>query len=81
MARQGRTGNLIAARAEIPGEEWPDPGVPLVRQPDWDEMPELQRLRRETVITTYTIVSGSRWLRNYPLWQFGAAENLVRTLP
>ncbi len=78
-ARQGRFGDGMAVRNEVGGDEWPDSGTP--GQPEWPGMAETQRFRRETVITTYTVLSGRLWLRNYPLSRFGVHENDVRTLP
>jgi hypothetical protein len=80
-ARQGRTGRgLGAIRGEAGGGEWPLPDPDSEPLP-WVEMTETQRFRHETVITTYTVVSGALWERNYPLERFGPHENLVRTLP
>jgi len=80
-ARQGRFGNGMAVWKEIGGDEWPDPSIDPGRQPEWSSMPDTQRFRRETVITTYTVVSGSLWIENYPLARFGPHENEVRTRP
>jgi hypothetical protein len=80
-ARQGRLGPILAASREINGGEWPDPNRDPTDEPDWSEMPAMQRFRRETVITTYTAVAGSLWEKNYPLPRFGPHENDVRTLP
>jgi hypothetical protein len=80
-ARQGRLGPIYAARQEIDGGEWPDPDKDTAQEPDWSEMPETQRFRQDTVITTYTAVSGALWEENYPLPRFGPHENDVRTLP
>jgi hypothetical protein len=80
-ARQGRHGDLMKMRQEIDGEEWPDPDATPGEEPEWDDMKAAQRFRQETVITTYTVIAGSLWLRNYPLSRFGPNENYVRTLP
>jgi hypothetical protein len=80
-ARQGRLGRgLGAIRREAGGEEWPLPDRDVEPLP-WEEMLETQRFRRETAITTYTVVSHVLWERNYPLERFGPHENYVRTLP
>lgn len=80
-ARQSRLGPIAAASQEIDGGEWPDPNKDNADEPDWSQMRETQRFRREAAITTYTVVSGALWEENYPLRQFGPGENLVRTLP
>jgi hypothetical protein len=79
-ARQGRFGNGSAVMQEIHGDEWPDPKMEEI-EPNWDDMAETQRFRRETVITTYTVIHPSLPLVNYPLKRFGAHENDVRLLP
>ncbi len=79
-ARHGRFGEGMAVRNEIGGDEWPDPsreGAEL----QWSDMPETERFRRETVITTYTVIHPSLWIDNYPLERFGPHENEVRLLP
>lgn len=70
---------LGPAQAELGGaREWPDPdGAP---EPDWEQMPAVAKLRREAVITTYTVISASLSLENYPLARFGPNHNDVRTL-
>jgi hypothetical protein len=79
-ARHGRFGNGPAVMEEVGGDEWPHPEKE--DQPEWDDMPETRRFRRETVITTYTVVNGLLlWEQNYPLGRFGPHENDVRTLP
>jgi hypothetical protein len=80
-ARQGRFGDGTAVSEEIGGHEWPDPTAKPNRQPEWSSMPATQDFRRETVITTYTVVSAALWIENYPLGRFGPHENEVRTLP
>ena len=75
VARQGRLGPIYAASQEIDGEEWPNPNKDPAEEPEWSQMPEMQRFRRETVITTYTVVSGALWEENYPLPRFGPHEN------
>jgi hypothetical protein len=80
-ARQGRFGNGMAVWAEVGDYEWPDPEKPKDGQPEWANMPETHRFRHDTVITTYTVISNSLSLRNYPTGRFGPNENDVRTLP
>jgi len=70
----------MAVRNEIGGDEWPDPGKPDI-EPDWGQMVDTQRFRRDTVITTYTVIHPSLSLVNYPLGRFGPHENDVRLLP
>jgi hypothetical protein len=79
-ARQGRFGRGMAVAEEIGGSEWPDPESDSVK-PQWSSLVETQRFRRETVITTYTVIGASLWIKNYPLDRFGPHENVVRTLP
>ncbi len=43
-------------------------------------MPAAQQFRRETVITTYTVIGLDLWDVNYPS-TFGPRLDLVRTLP
>lgn len=63
---------------EIHGEEeWPSPET---NDLSWEDMPATQRFRRETVITTYTVIGGDLWERNYPS-SFGPHGDEVRTLP
>lgn len=77
VARQGRLGSLAAARAELPADE--SLGT-REGEPEWSELIELQRFRRETAITTYTVCSGRLQLDNYPTARFGVGEHEVRTL-
>jgi hypothetical protein len=79
-ARQGRFGFGIPVAQEVGADEWPDPSGEAT-QPQWNDMVETQRFRRETVITTYTVIHGSLALENYPLARFGPHENEVRLLP
>lgn len=80
-ARQGRIGDIAAAVGDLEGRPWPDPDRDAEDRREWSEMGALQRFRRETAITTYTVVSAALWERNYPLQRFGPHENDVRTLP
>jgi hypothetical protein len=79
-ARQGRFGKGMLVAQEIEGDEWPKPDGGG-DEPEWSDMRETQRFRRETVITTYTVIGVSLGLENYPIDRFGPHENLVRTLP
>jgi hypothetical protein len=79
-ARQGRFGKGMAVVQEIKGDEWPMPEGDGA-EPDWSNMPETQRFRHETVITTYTVIGVSLGLENYPIDRFGPHENIVRTVP
>jgi hypothetical protein len=79
-ARHGPFGEGPAVTEEIGGGEWPGPDRD--DQPEWEAMPETQRFRHQTVITTYTVVNGLLLSeQNYPLDRFGPHENDVRTLP
>lgn len=79
-ARHGRFGEGMAVRNEIGSDEWPDPSKPGF-EPDWDQMIATQKFRRETVITTYTVIHPRLYVGNYPLVRFGPHENDVRLLP
>ena len=70
----------MAIFQEIEGEEWPNPNEDVI-EPEWASMSETQQFRRETVITTYTVIGVSLGLENYPVDRFGPHEILVRTLP
>jgi hypothetical protein len=86
-ARQGRLGRIVEAARDVPGGRWPqrpedrEQNPDLDPEPNWEEMTALHQFRRETAITTYTVVSGLLWEENYPLPRFGPHENEVRTLP
>jgi hypothetical protein len=79
-ARQGRFAFGIPVAQEAGGDEWPDPSSEAI-QPEWHEMMQTQRFRRETVITTYTVIHSQLGLQNYPLERFGPHEHDVRLLP
>lgn len=66
---------LLAATASILG-------LTLVTRntADVKGTPELQRFRRETAITTYTVCAVRLPLDNYPLLHFGVGEHEVTTL-
>ena len=78
-ARQGRFGLGMSVQQEVGGDEWPNQEDPSAG-PDWQTMDDTQRFRRETVITTYTVIGPSLWLENYPLERFGPWVDEVRTL-
>lgn len=78
VARQGKLGAIMGVRGEIEGEEWPNQDAR--QQPEWSEMPKTQAFRRETTITTYTVISVELPLINYPLPRCGPSEHEVRTL-
>jgi hypothetical protein len=79
-ARQGRFAFGIPVAQEAGADEWPDPSHEAT-QPKWHKMVQTQRFRRETVITTYTVIHSQLGLQNYPLKRFGPHENDVRLLP
>jgi hypothetical protein len=81
VARHGRFGDGIAVTEEVGEPEWPDPEKDPDEEPAWDAMPQTQRFRRETVITSYTVIHMELPMHNYPLGRFGPHENEVRTLP
>lgn len=80
-ARQGRLGDIAAASRDLENKRWPDPDRDADDEREWAKMKALRRFRRESAITTYTVVSGALWETNYPLQRFGPNENDVRTLP
>ncbi len=57
-------------------DEWPYAGGP-----DWADMPRMQRFRRETAITTFTVIGTGLSVENYPLNRFGPWSEEVRTVP
>ena len=66
---------------EVGSDEWPDP-TRAGAEPDWEDMPRTAQFRRETEITTYTVVALALWAeRNYPMARFGPHENEIRTIP
>jgi hypothetical protein len=82
VARQGPTGNIAKACTGFPQidpDEWSRIGS-SDEWPDWSDLPELQRFRRDTAITTYTVCDVKLAIENYPLGRFGVGEHEVRTL-
>jgi hypothetical protein len=80
VAVPGRVGNYSAVQAEIGANEWPDPAQAEPQLPPWDGLLAAQQFRRDTVITTYTVIGMDLWAENYPS-TFGPHVNVVRTLP
>jgi hypothetical protein len=78
-ARQGRFGLGMSVQQEVGGDEWPNQDDASTG-PEWQTMRDTQRFRRETVITTYTVIGPRLWLENYPLDRFGPWVDEVRTL-
>lgn len=87
----GKSGGYIHRIGEQAGfSEWPyperwDPEDPLAAppptaEPEWEDIPEAARFRRDTVITSYTVIGPSLWPVNYPS-TFGPHGDEVRTLP
>jgi hypothetical protein len=70
-------GNYAAVQSEIGASEWPDASKPS--QAPWAKLLATQQFRRETVITTYTVIGMDLWAENYPS-TFGPYLNTVRTL-
>jgi hypothetical protein len=70
--------NMLAAQAEIGSDEWPpqDGSGGLA----WEAMPTVHAFRRESAITTFTVIAPQLWERNYPS-TFGPHLNDVRTIP
>jgi hypothetical protein len=75
----GGISGLGEAIQEAGGEEWPDQS--REDQPDWKDMPKTQTFRRNSVITTYTVIGVGLSLDNYPSRFFGPNGDDVRTLP
>jgi hypothetical protein len=72
-------GEPLKIREEVGGDEWPDPEREYDER-SWEDLPLTQRFRRETAITTYTVIGPELWERNYPS-SFGPHGDEVRTLP
>ncbi len=69
----------MSVQQEVGGDEWPSQDDASAG-PEWQTMRGTQRFRRETVITTYTVIGPSLRLENYPLDRFGPWIDEVRTL-
>ncbi len=78
-AHQGPLGGVGQARSELPEDGWSQIGT-SDEWPEWSELPELRRFRRETAITTFTVIGFGLSLENYPLPRFGVGEHEVWTL-
>lgn len=79
VAAQTPVGEVFKVQQELGGAEWPDPAK-AGNEPGWEALPTAQQFRRDTVITTYTVIGIDLWDVNYPS-TFGPHLNLVRTLP
>ncbi|MDQ6731183.1 MAG: hypothetical protein M3022_13025 [Actinomycetota bacterium] len=79
VAAQTAVGEVFKVQQELDGAEWPD-SAKAGNEPAWNAPPTAQQVRRETVITTYTVIGIDLWDVNY-LATFGPHLNLVRTLP
>jgi hypothetical protein len=74
----GRYKDLAAALGEVGADHWPDQDRP--DDPEWEDLPLLQKFRRETRITGFTVVSVRLLLANYPT-TYGPHGEGIRTLP
>jgi hypothetical protein len=72
----GPFGDGTSVRADLAGEEWPSADDGRA----WNEMSEARRFRRETVVTTYTVIGMELWEENFPA-SFAPPVTIVRTLP
>lgn len=79
VARQGPLGSVAGVRSGFPDDGWSRIGSSDA-WPDWSELIELRRFRRETAITTYTVCRVDLSLDNYPLHRFGVGDHEVWTL-
>jgi hypothetical protein len=73
----GRHGGLAAALGEVGADHWPDQDRP--DDPDWEDLQLLQKFRRETRITGFTVVSVKLPLASYPT-TYGPHGEGIRTL-
>lgn len=78
VARQGPLGSFANIAAGLDPDRWMNFAEP--DDPDWSELADLHRFRRETAITTYTVCDVRLPIEKYPLWCFGVGEHEVRTL-
>lgn len=74
-------GDIVAARAEVGSEEWPNPTDDDDPR-SWKDFPVTAQFRRDTAITTYTVIGPAMTfaVENYPS-TFGPHGDEVRTLP
>lgn len=79
VAANAAVGEVFKVQQELNGAEWPDPAKDD-DEPGWDALPMARQFRRDTIITTYTVIGIDLWEVNYPS-TFGPHLNLVRTLP
>jgi len=78
-AKLGKTTGLyeeIQGQSGEPKDDWPYEG-----SPEWADMPRMQQFRRETTITTYTVIGVGLSVENYPINRFGPWIEEVRTIP
>jgi hypothetical protein len=74
----GRYRGLAAALGEVGSDHWPDSGRP--DDPEWKDLPLLQKFRRESPVTGFTVISARLLLVNYPT-SYGPHGEGIRTLP
>ena len=73
-------GDIVGAGQEVGADEWPDPDDEDEPR-SWKEFPVTAQFRRDTAITTYTVVGAMVFaIENYPS-TFGPHGDEVRTLP
>jgi len=77
-ASQGQLGEFVDVIQAL-GPGWTD-RAKSAELGELEDHPLLKRFRRETVITTYTVLGPTMWAENYPT-TFGPHGDEVRTLP
>lgn len=70
--------DLAAGIDQARGNEWPDQNAD--GQPDWNGLPGIHAFRRQTPITTYSVLRMDLQVVNFPT-RFGPHGDEVRTLP
>jgi hypothetical protein len=73
----GPFGDGIAVQEEVGGNEWPQDDR---HNRDWNDMSASRAFRRDTVVTTYTVIGMDLWDENFPT-TFAPWDTIVRTLP
>ena len=70
--------DLAAGIKQVGGEEWPDQS--RSDWPDWAQLTGIQSFRRQSPVTTFTVIRVDLRLENFPSG-FGPRHDEVRTLP
>lgn len=78
---QAPVGELVATQEEVLGDQFDESEWPRdTDNRDWADLKVTREFRRETVVTTYTVVSSELSLAGYPS-TYGPHGDEVRTLP